>query len=564
MIVGIDLGTTNSLIALWKDDKAVLIPNSLGQLLTPSVVGFDDEGVLLVGEAARNRLSTHPQLTAANFKRYMGSAKEIRLGKKVFRPEELSAMVLRALKQDAESYLGEPITEAVITVPAYFNDSQRKATKIAGELAGLRVERLLNEPTAAALAYGIHQHDADMKYLVFDLGGGTFDVSIVELFDQVIEVHASAGDNFLGGEDFKEQLVRNILAAHAEELGIDAKNPPPLLYERIARQAEQAKKDLSHSQNADINFVWEEQSYSIPISQAEFEKICEPLLERLSLPIRRALRDAKLRASDLDQIVLVGGATRMPMVRQLVTKLFGRFPAIDLNPDEVIAAGAAAQAALKEQNAALGDVVMTDVCPYSMGIETTRQFSEKHFDDGVYAPILERNSYVPISRVERFFTMSDQQTQIHVKIFQGENPKVVDNIAIGELMVKVPKAKAGEESVDVRFTYDLNGLLEVEVTVVSTQEKSRIVIEENPGVLSKEEIERRFQSLEALKVHPREQAENVELVSRAERLYSEFLGDVRATISHHLSQFNAILEGQDLKEISEARKQFKAFLDNFE
>lgn len=564
MLVGIDLGTTNSLISYWQDDKATLIPNSLGELLTPSVVGLDDSGSVIVGTAAKHRLITHPKLTVANFKRYMGTNHEVTLGKQTFRPEDLSALVLRALKEDAEAFLGERITEAIITVPAYFNDTQRKATKAAGQIAGLKVERLLNEPTAAALAYGIHQQDDDQKYLVFDLGGGTFDVSIVEMFDQVMEVHASAGDNFLGGEDFKDQIVKSILTSHKEELDIDPKSPPEGLLDRLSRQAEIAKCNLSSNNSTALKLTWNEREFQWPLTVSEFENVCEPLINRLTLPIQRALRDAKLKVSDLDAIVLVGGATRMPMVRKLVTKLFGRFPMIELDPDQVIAMGAGIQAALKARNEALGDVVMTDVCPYTLGIETSHQLGNNQYDHGVYAPIIERNNYIPISREQRFFTLDENQTYINVKVYQGEHPRVKDNIFIGELNVNVPKNAAGEEAIDVRFTYDLNGLLEVEVTVVSTQNKNRIVIEENPGVLNKDEIEARFKALSNLKMHPRDDLVNKQLVNRAERLYSEYLGDVRAAISHELSLFNACLEKQDTREIPEARDRLSNFLDQLE
>lgn len=564
MLVGIDLGTTNSLISVWQEDKTTLIPNSLGEFLTPSVVGLNDEGQIIVGAAAKHRLITHPKLTVANFKRYMGTNHEVTLGNQTFRPEDLSAFVLRALKEDAEAHFGETITEAIITVPAYFNDTQRKATKAAGQIAGLKVERLLNEPTAAALAYGIHNNDEDQKYLVFDLGGGTFDVSVVETFDNVLEVHASAGDNFLGGEDFKDQVVKYMLANHGDELGIDKKSPPEDLMDRLSRQAEVAKCALSTSNTTELKLSWNDKEFQWPLTAEELEKACEPLINRLTLPIQRALRDAKLKVSDLDAIVLVGGATRMPIVRKLVTKLFGRFPAIELDPDQVIAIGAGIQAALKARNEALGDVVMTDVCPYTLGIETSHQLGKNQYDHGVYAPIIERNSYIPISREQRFFTLDENQQYINVKVYQGEQPRVKDNIFIGDVNVDVPKNKAGEEAIDVRFTYDLNGLLEVEVTVVSNQRKARIVIEENPGVLTKEEIEERFNALSKIKMHPRDDLVNQQIISRAERLYSEYLGDIRSAISHELSLFHSSLEKQDVREISEARSRLAEFLDQIE
>jgi molecular chaperone HscC len=564
MLVGIDLGTTNSLIGVWVDDRPKLIPNAFGDVLTPSVVGVDDSGTLLVGAAARERLISHPHLTAASFKRYMGTQHEVQLGSQRFRAEELSALVLRSLKQDAEAHFGQTVTEAIITVPAYFNDTQRKATLAAGKLAGLHVERLLNEPTAAALAHGLANKTAETKYLIFDLGGGTFDVSVVELFDGVIEVHASSGDNFLGGDDFRDQLVKSFLAGNAQALGIDPLKPTPALLERVARQAELAKRSLTSAQVAQMAVTWEGKEFRSEITAADFERDCEALLARLARPIQQALRDARLRSNELDQIVMVGGATRMPIVRKLVTKLFGRFPVVDINPDEAIAQGAAIQAALKSRNAALNDVVMTDVCPYTMGVQVARQVSEKSFESGFYAPILERNSHVPISREERFHTVQDNQKVIQLRIFQGENPLVKNNILLGEINVDVAKAPAGQESVDVRFTYDLDGLLEVEVTVVSSGKKQRLVIEGNPGVLTKEEIDRRFAALSRLKLHPRDEQVNRQLIARAERIYEESLGELRDVISAKLGEFQSVMGRQDRHEISRVHADLVAFLDYVE
>ena len=564
MLVGIDLGTTNSLIAAWVDERPKLIANAFGSVLTPSVVGLDDSGQLIVGAPAKDRLISHPQLTAASFKRYMGTQQEMQLGAQRLRPEELSALVLRSLKADAEAHFGHAIEEAVITVPAYFNDTQRKATIAAGKLAGLKVERLLNEPTAAALAHGLAKRDAETKYLVFDLGGGTFDVSIVELFDGVIEVHASSGDNFLGGDDFRDQLVKAFLTQHAAALGIEPLRPPPSLLERVTRQAELAKHALSSAAQAELAVTWAERVHRWTVTAVEFERECESLLQRVARPIQQALRDARLRSNELDEIVLVGGATRMPMIRKLVTKLFGRFPFVELNPEEAIAQGAAVQAALKQRNAALKDVVMTDVCPYSMGVEVARQVEPGKFEEGHYSPLLERNSHIPISREERFETLQNHQTQLLLRVFQGENPLVKNNIFLGQLNVKVPKGPAGEQKVDVRFTYDLDGLLEVEVTVVASGAKQRLIIEDNPGVLSKEEIDRRFAALAKLKLHPREDLVNKQLLARAERLYEESLGSVRNAISEQLAHFQGVLGRQESREIAQARNQFAAFLDQLE
>lgn len=469
MIVGIDLGTTNSLIAVWRDGASHLVPNALGELLTPSVVGLDDEDRIIVGRAARERLQTHPRQTAALFKRYMGSARNTILGNREFRPEELSAMVLRSLREDAERHFGEPVEEAVISVPAYFNDAQRKATRIAGELAGLKVERLINEPTAAALAYGLHQRDSTSTFLVFDLGGGTFDVSILELFDGVMEVRASAGDNFLGGEDFDTVLVQAFVAAQA-----DAPQPTstldladPQLFGRLRREAERVRKALGQESQATFTLRHENAQWQQSFDQTQLANLYAPLLARLRAPIETALRDARIKASELDEILLVGGTTRMPLIRRLAASLFGRFPSIQLNPDETVALGAAVQAGLKARDAALEEVVLTDVCPYSLGIETSVACGYG-YESGHYLPIIERNCVVPVSKVKRVVTLRDQQTRVRLGIYQGESRRVSENIFLGELEVQVPPLPAGQAEVDVRFTYDTNGLLEAEAHIPLT------------------------------------------------------------------------------------------------
>lgn len=564
MIIGIDLGTTNSLVAIWRDGRAHIVPNALGHNLTPSVVGLDDDGAVLVGLAARERLITHPHLTTSVFKRYMGSDRETALGRQRFRPEELSALVLKSLKEDAERFLGEPVEEAVVTVPAYFSDAQRKATKIAGQLAGLKVERLVNEPTAAALAYGLHQGEPESRFLVFDLGGGTFDISILELFEGVMEVRASAGDNFLGGEDFSEALIDGFVDAVGKQHGLADKQATPAVYQALRKQAEQAKRALTGGESVTMEVLHGGETLSWAISDAEFQKLCEPLLKRLREPIEKALRDARLKAIDLDQIVLAGGATRMPMVRKLVAKLFGRLPAMNINPDEVVAMGAAVMAGLKSRDVTLDEVVMTDVCPYTLGVEVSEQIGPGRFQPGFYLPIIERNSVVPISREQTVNTIVDNQAALHVSVFQGESRLVKDNIFLGEITIPVPAKPAGQVSVSIRFTYDVNGLLEAEMTVTETGEKHRLIIEENPGVLTPEQIEEKLAALAKLKTHPRELLPNAQLLARADRLFQQTLGDERQWVSQATAQFQALLEQQDEEEIAKGREELKKLLDEIE
>ncbi|TBU91586.1 molecular chaperone HscC [Phytopseudomonas dryadis] len=560
MIIGIDLGTTNSLVAVWDGEAARLVPNALGRLLTPSVVGLDNQGQLIVGDIARERLQTHPQLTSALFKRNMGSAQVARLGERAFRPEELSALVLRSLKEDVERIYGQPVSEAVISVPAYFSDAQRKATRIAGELAGLKVEKLINEPTAAALAYGLHQK-GEATFLVFDLGGGTFDVSVLELFDGIMEVRASAGDNFLGGEDFDDALVAHFLAEQAGQGLPDASQPA--IRQRLRREAQRVRHALGQQGQASFQLREDSREWQQSISQEQLLRICEPLLERLRAPIERALRDARIKVADLDEVLLVGGTTRMPLVRKLVASLFGRFPSMNLNPDEVIAQGAAIQAALKARDASLEEVVLTDVCPYSLGVEISKTVGTQQ-QAGHYLPIIERNCVVPVSRVKSVQTLHDGQKQVSVRIFQGESRLVASNIFLGELDIDVPPRPAGEVSLDIRFTYDSNGLLEAQVDTPLTGDSRRLVIENNPGVLSPEEITERFAALQALKVHPRDQQVNSMLMARLERLYQESLGDLREHVGQLAAHFTSILERQDEREIRELRSELLARLDAIE
>jgi molecular chaperone HscC len=564
MIIGIDLGTTNSLVAVWQDGKPVLIPNALGHRMTPSVVAVDKNNEVVVGLAARDMMLTRQEHAVAAFKRYMGTNKQILLGKRSFRPEELSALVLKSLKADAEAYLGEAVTEAIITVPAYFSDLQRKATRIAGQMAGMRVDRLLNEPTAAALAYGLNLKTDEHKFLVFDLGGGTFDISILELFDDVMEVRASAGDNYLGGEDWVDLMVAVFLREAGTPAGLKEKHVTPAIRATLRNQAELAKRQLSQSDKAEMKLVWKSKELVWSLSVDEFEKLSEGLLKRTRMPIERALRDARIRSTELDEIVLVGGTTRMPMIRRLVARMFGRLPSTHLNPDEVVALGAAVQAGLKARDASLKEVVVTDVCPFTLGIEISKPMVDGNYQSGFYQPIIERNSVIPISRQESFSPTQDNQRNVDIKIYQGESPMVKDNIYLESLHLPLSGGQASREVFDVRFTYDINGLLEVEAVLQSTGLKKSIVIEENPGAMSESEIKERLAQLQGLKIHPREQSENKAILARAERVYEENIGDIRKYIEKILHEFLLILERQDKLEVEAAREKLSEILESID
>jgi molecular chaperone HscC len=557
------LGTTNSLVAAWIDGASTVIPNALGERLTPSCVSVDSNGELIVGRAARDRLLTHPDRSAAVFKRAMGTDREYVLGGKSFRPEELSALVLQSLKRDAEAFLHESVTRAVITVPAYFNDVQRKATRTAGQLAGLTVERLLNEPTAAALAYGLHRGPSDSRFLVFDLGGGTFDVSILEWFDGVMEVRASTGDAFLGGEDFVEVLMNAFLVERADALGLGGEKPNPALLGVLRESAERAKRRLSERESASLGVPQNGVAIEWEVSEERFAELSRPLLERISLPVGRAIRDARIAVEQLDEVVMVGGATRMPLVRKLVARLFGRFPAMHVNPDEAIGVGAAVQAGLVAQDAALDEVVLTDVAPHTLGVEVGKDIGGNS-EPGYFAPIIERNTLIPASRVQNFSPMKDFQKAVDFEVYQGEGRLVKDNVRIGKLEVPLPGKTVAESTINLRFTYDVSGILEVEASLLNGSQTHRVVIQNNQGLLSPEQITARLKAIEALKVLPRDRAEVRAVLARGERLFAERLGDEREWIDKLLRDFEAVLAGQDPAEIEQACKQLVKVLDQVE
>jgi molecular chaperone HscC len=561
MIVGIDLGTTNSAVAIWRDGEAVLVPNSLGDVLTPSAVGLGDDGNLLVGVAARDRQPTHPKLTATNFKRLMGTQKLVQLGRTRYSAEDLSALVLRSLKADAEDWLGETVERAVITVPAYFNDRQRKATRRAGEMAGLKVERLVNEPTAAALAHGIQDREDKHPFLVFDLGGGTFDVSVVEIYEGIIEVRASAGDNRLGGEDFNDLLVEAVRG----RLGRDTTlREDSRLREVMRAAAERTRRALSTTEAAPLSFVWDNEEFATEVTTAEFEQAVAPLLARLREPVLRSLRDSGIRTEELSEVILVGGATRMPVVRRAVTRMFGRFPAGSINPDHAVALGAAVQAGLKARDAALDEIRLTDVCPFTLGVDTVVRDHNGGFHNGVFAPIIERNTVVPASRVHSFSTVADNQRAVTFGIYQGEARHVSGNVKLGELTVPVPPRPAAAIRVDCRFSYDVSGLLEVDVTVPETGLAKQLMICDDADAPSSEEVEARRAVLAGLKVHPREDAANAAALARAERCFESFIGDRREYIGQMITAFEATLERQDPRAIQTARADLERELDALE
>ncbi len=565
-ILGIDLGTTNSAVAHLTDRGSEIVPNALGGRLTPSVVGVDDGGRVLVGAAAREFQVLRPDRCASLFKRWMGTDRAVSLGGRTFTPEELSGLILRSLKADADAHFGRSIERAVITVPAYFNDSQRKATIAAGRIAGFTVERILNEPTAAAIAYGFQDSREDRTVLVFDLGGGTFDVSLVELFEGTLEVRASAGETSLGGEDFTRAIAARVL----ESVGMPferAEATKPLVVARVIQQAERAKCRLSRETEAVVRVPDGdgdlERGKDVTVTREQLETWIAPILARIEAPIRRVLADARTTRDKIDEVVLVGGATRMPLVVRRVRDLFDKEPHGRLNPDEVVALGAAVQAGLVGRNAAVDDLVVTDVAPFTLGIGISKNFGSE-LQDGFFDPIIDRNTVIPVSRVKTYSTLFPNQTTIAVRVYQGESRRVRENLLLGEFDVSgIPPGPPGQE-VAVRFTYDLNGVLEVEATVVATNKTISHIIAKNAAGMTEAAIRQAVREMAKLKAHPRDEEVNHYVLARAERLFKELSADLRRHLGNLIDGFEAALESREPEAIVAHREAVEAFLSEFD
>jgi molecular chaperone HscC len=556
--VGIDLGTTFSLVSHVVDGAPVVILNSLGEALTPSAVSVLDDGSLVVGTAARARATTHPTRTALSFKRDMGTDAIYDLGLVKKSPVELSALVLGQLKRDAEAALGRAVTDAVITVPAYFGDAQRQATCDAGAIAGLRVERIINEPTAAALAYALHEAERSARVAVIDLGGGTFDVTVLTIRDGDVEVAATSGDMRLGGDDF-DDILRDRLHARLLELERVDVSHDPIAWARLRAAAQLAKQRLTELLHVAVPLVdlplagGKRLTTELACDRAEAEAAWAPLLARMRVPIARALRDADITANKIDEVVLVGGATRMPCVVRTVAEIFGRMPSRTLPPDEAVALGAAVQAALHADRAAVRDMVVRDVAPFTLGIATTKTYGTRRVGN-VFAPIIDRGTVLPVSRSNPFVTLDDLQTEIVFKVFQGEHVSCDKNTKLGEYTVKkIPPRPAGEESIDVRFSYDVNNLLEVEMTLASSGRTETLIIEQMPGRLRPDEVAAARAELARLKMHPRDALPNTAAIMRGEAMYVELVGEARGELGDLLGEFRAVLETQDDSLISPLR-----------
>ncbi|MCM3171033.1 MULTISPECIES: molecular chaperone DnaK [Paenibacillus] len=510
-VIGIDLGTTNSCVAVMEGGEAVVIPNPEGARTTPSVVGFKKDGERVVGETAKRQAITNPDRTIISIKRHMGTSHKETIDSKDYSPQEISAIILQKLKADAEAYLGQTVTQAVITVPAYFNDSQRQATKDAGKIAGLEVLRIVNEPTAAALAYGMEKSE-DQTILVYDLGGGTFDVSILELGDGFFEVKATSGDNQLGGDDFDQVIIDYLVSEFKKDQGIDLSKDKAAV-QRLKDAAEKAKKELSGVLTTTISLPFITVADGVPqhlelnLSRAKFEEISAGLVERTLEPTRRALSDAGMTANDIDKIVLVGGSTRIPAVQEAIKKLTGKEPHKGVNPDEVVALGAAVQAGVLTGD--VKDVVLLDVTPLSLGIETA---------GGVFTKMIERNTTIPTSKSQVFSTYADNQPSVEIHVLQGEREMAAGNKSLGRFMLgDIPPAPRGVPQIEVSFDIDANGIVNVSATDKGTNKTQKITITSSSG-LSDAEVEQMMKDAELHAEEDKKRKELVEAKNSADQL----------------------------------------------
>ncbi|MCI8909695.1 MAG: Hsp70 family protein [Oscillibacter sp.] len=535
-IIGIDLGTTNSLACVYRNSRAELIPNELGEYKTSSAVSVLEDGSVLVGAAAKERLISHPESTAAGFKVWMGTDRITTLGALSFKPEELSALVLRQLLQDAQRYLGEPVEEAVISVPAYFNDDQRCATKLAAQLAGLTVKRLINEPSAAALCHRHAISGGDCRMMIVDFGGGTLDVSIVDCFENIIEITAIAGDNHLGGDDIDQVIVEHF----CRENGLSLTALSPGARASLFRQAETAKIALSGAPAAMISLQQGGQQSGLLLTRPLLTQLCEPIFQRVRQVISQAVRDRD-RVGRIDDVVLVGGSAQLTVLGDFLEELFGRRPAVAAGPDEIVALGVGLCAGIKERAEDLRDLVMTDVCPFSLGVAT---YNDLHDKTPHMAFLIQRSSMLPASRQETFYTLQSNQQALRFEIYQGEGYFASENLKLGELEVQVPPGTAGEQSAAVTFTYDIDGILHVSARSSGGDYRDRLILNSRLH-LTEEERAQALERISQIRLAAQGTQRERYLLEKALSLYQQSTGRLREAIAHLIRHFQANLEQGD-------------------